>query len=467
MSRIPDIDARTENVLTLAAALGLDEEEASHRLQTTFMITYEATDNVAIKLARYSQQLLSRFFEPVAHHEPDLEIVIGAVSPRLAPEKRVHVHVEPTHAEISRECEPPEHRAASLPPVHSTLLRITACYVAAAAAKIACGPGLGGPMPNPAIIDFASLTGGRNIPRSFSLEPKTYLAGAGAIGNAILWALQDYDVSGELHIVDPKKVRAGGENRCLWFTAHDVGSTKAERLCQNAQASFPLLDLVPRVGEFQRLPERGDSAWVPRLIVGVDSRGARRTLQGEMPAEVFDASTTGITEVVLHHNIHPFNGACMGCVYKHIAVEESHERHVAELLGVELADVRRGFVDEAAALRIELRHPEWPWRSLVGLAYDTLFKVACGIQLVRAAEDRQVLAPFSFVPALAGTLLVLTMAFRLGARPSEENWNYWGVSPWYPPITRRRAFFLPDPSCHICGNKALRKARTHLWAHLC
>lgn len=46
--------------------------------------------------------------------------------------------------------------------------------------------------------------------------------------------------------------------------------------------------------------KQGGGAWLKRLIVGVDSPRARRNLQTEVPGEVYDASTTGISEVVVH-----------------------------------------------------------------------------------------------------------------------------------------------------------------------
>ena len=65
----------------------------------------------------------------------------------------------------------------------------------------------------------------------------------------------------------------------------------------------------------------------------MDSRRARRSLQMELPPSVFDASTTGVSEVVLHFNRQPSELACLSCIYPENERERAHEENVAEALG--------------------------------------------------------------------------------------------------------------------------------------
>ena len=82
--------------------------------------------------------------------------------------------------------------------------------------------------------------------------------------------------------------------RCLWFDEHDIDESKSQVLVRKAQPSFRELQLVPWIGTVSELRVRLPAAKIERLIVGVDSRRARRRLQSELPREVYDASTTGI-----------------------------------------------------------------------------------------------------------------------------------------------------------------------------
>ena len=291
----------------------------------------------------------------------------------------------------------------------------------------------------------------------------TYLAGAGAIGNAVVWALTDFDVRGELHVCDPDHVSDGNLNRCVWFTDSDVGELKAPRLAAAAQPHVPGLRLVPHATTLDGVAARRAGPWLQRLIVGVDSRRVRRVLQHEFPREVYDASTTGITEVVLHFNSAGNGLACLSCVYRETEEELAHEAHVAALLGVSLADVRAHHVSPSAAAQIVKNYPALDPLALEGLAYDSLFKQLCGQGSLKTAEDRQVLAPFGFVSVLAGILLAIEIARRVGAPNIDRPFNYWRVSPWRSPVPRLRQLRGTAPKCEFCHEPLLRKLASTMW----
>jgi hypothetical protein len=290
-----------------------------------------------------------------------------------------------------------------------------------------------------------------------------YLAGAGAVGNGFVWALATLDVRGEMRVVDPKDVSLGNLSRCLWFEVEDVGQPKAARLVARAAASLPGLKLVQRVGSVQTLPERDSGPWLERLVVGVDSRRARRRLQEELPREVFDASTTGIEEVVVHFNSAREAGACLSCIYHEDAAEAAHEQHVASMLGVEVADVREHYVSQDAAHRIVSRHPHLAHGTVVRLAYDTLFKTMCATGQLGVDEARTVLAPLSFVSVLAGAYLALEVVCRTSAGAIVAPFNYWRVSPWTSPVFALRTVRSPRAGCETCGSDVIRATVQSLW----
>jgi len=233
-------------------------------------------------------------------------------------------------------------------------------------------------------------------------------------------------------------------------------------LCARTKLRLPGLKLIPRdVDLATAVKDLGDLARIERLIVAVDSRRARRSLQKELPREVFDASTTGIAEVVLSFNLLPFQDACMACVYKQESGELAHEAHVAELLGVSVEDVRLGYITEVAACQICRKYEKLDPRTVLGLAYDSLFKALCSEGQLKTAEDRQVLAPFAFVSALSGVLLVLELAIRLGN--AGKRFNYWRVSPWSAPVHELQQRRPALSGCEVCGKTAFRNAARALW----
>jgi len=211
------------------------------------------------------------------------------------------------------------------------------------------------------------------------------------------------------------------------------------------------------------LPEKSHGAWLRRLIVAVDSRRARRELQNEFPGEVFDASTTDIREVVLHHHAQPTNDACLSCIYAPDEEESSREHHIAEHLGVGVDEVRSERICSAAASIIVARFPDLNAAAITGMAYDSLFKLLCGESKLRSRAGRTVVAPFAFVSVLAGSLLALDVVRRLGTHMAPTNFNYWRLSAWHPPFARRRVLRQRQSDCSFCGNAVLRRVNARLW----
>ncbi|MGA3124322.1 MAG: ThiF family adenylyltransferase [Polyangiaceae bacterium] len=456
------LSAREENAKTLASVFGLDEDEAWTLLDVRVGVR-AATDARSQAVRRHVVAILGRTvsrIEEQDHGAVAIEIVIGPVMP-VANAASVRVGITTAEVVISSETEPAHDHAANVPEI---VLLLAACYAAAMAVRISIGAAFSFPHHNTIRLPMDLLLGGRRHVAEGPIEiGRAYLAGAGAVSNGFIWALATFDARGELHVVDPKNVSSGNLGRCLWFEAADVEQPKAERLAERARASLPRLKLVPRVATVQTLAERNEGPWLGRLVVGVDSRRARRRLQEELPGEVFDASTTGIEEVVVHVNSARESGACLSCIYHEDVAEAAHEQHVASMLGVEIADVRQHYVSESAARRIALRHPHLVHENIVRLAYDTLFKTMCATGQLGVDEARTVLAPLAFVSVLAGAYLALEFVCRTGSTEIVPPFNYWRASPWTSPVFDLRVIRSPRAGCETCGNEVIRATVRSLW----
>lgn len=453
------LTARDEHAKTLASMFGLDEDAAAALLDVAVLVT-AAPDVGAQSVRHHLVAMLGRTVATVsAEHtsEPAVEVLIGNVVPRSsAPLVRVGITAE--HVVVSSSDEP-EHDGAG---VLEIILLVAACYAAAAAVRLAVGRHFTLPFHDVIRLPVRRFLRGYDGRRVQLGE--FFVAGAGAIGNGFLWALATMDIEGTALVVDPKNVTDGNLGRCLLFTEDDRDQPKAERLVARAQALLPRLQLHPRVHTLQTVPERVGGAWLRRLVVAVDSRRARRRLQEELPRDVFDASTTGIEEVVVHFNSANDHGACLSCVYHEDAAESAHEQHVAETLGVTLADVREQYVSVAAAERISARYPNLQPAELVGRAYDTLFKTMCATGQLTAADGRTVLAPFAFVSVLAGAILALELVQRtLVASGVATPFNVWRLSPWTAPVFELQTRHGPRAGCEACGNPVIQGTVRRLW----
>lgn len=464
MSRDPlTAEARRENAAALASALGISLEEAAHALDLRIAVTTDPSDAVACAVAEEVIAVLSRTIQDISTEATEAviaaELMIGCAAPRTSGVP-VYLAIEANQFSISRE----RHATQTSAQIPALFRLVAACYASGVTLYHALGGSLPFSIPDPLTVEFRQL--GVNLA---DLEHpidigRTYLAGAGSIGNGFLWAARHLQLRGQLDVVDDDDVSSGNLNRQIWFDKTDTTLPKAERLVARAQPHFPHLKLEPRTSRLQGLPERADGGpWLRRLIVAVDSRRARRALQNEFPREVFDASTTDIREVVLHHHVQPTQTACMSCIYEPDAEESTREQHIADHLGVTLEDVRSERVSLTAAVTIAGRYPQFAQHDLVGIAYDTLFKKLCAEGELTTLEGKRVIAPFAFVSVLAGTMLALELVRRLGAGASGQDYNYWRISPWHPPLARRRISRPRQPGCLFCADSLLSAVNRSLW----
>lgn len=447
--------ARQENARTLAAAIGSTEAEAERLLNAAVLVT---CDPGGERLAGYIEALLARTLSRVQRDldgVPAVEVVVGTASPRSSA-RTIFVGVEGCRLDVHDEAA--TQLGARARPIVEL---VAACYAAAAAVYHAFDVELSVPLRLPISVDLAQLYGAgiSRLDERIDLGV-CFMAGAGAIGNAVVAGLSVLDVHGKLHICDPDDTSDGNLNRCWWFGPDDLEKPKAERLVLRAQPSMPHLELIPHVATLRDAIKEAGDVQIETLIVGVDSRRARRALQNEMPRHVFDASTSGITEFVLHFNEIPSELACMSCIYYEAPDEAAHEAHVADALGVSVADVRTNFVSPTAAIAIAQAYPQLDPVQLEGLAYDSLFKQLCGKGELKAGTAERVLAPFGFVSVLAGVMLAIEIAIRTGMQPA---YNYWRLSPWGVPVDRMRQQRTKRAACEFCSNNTLQSVVKNLW----
>ena len=440
----------------LARLLGINEDEAAARL--TKNVGISCGSGAAAILAQELSDQLCRTINVVADGKPcDIEVAIG-VPPRGRAPKRVFVTIDGEAATISKR--PPATPISQ--DVHRLQIAIAACYAAGAVLRELI-PGVGdGPTADPFLVRFDELGATSAILReSIELE-ESALVGGGAVGNGFIRAARHLRLHGHLAVVDPKNIGGGNPNRCLYFDENDVGKPKAEVLCAKAQADFPNLLMQPVVATFAEHVRA--CGRIRRAFVAADSRRARRSIQTELPLQVFDASTTDASEIIVHSHVQPNAGACLACIYRHVPQEFARERDIAVGLGVDLQDVISGaLIDERIAEKIASKHPSIVAAEITGMAFDSLFKQLCSEQALLSPTGAQVFAPFAFVSNLAGALLALEFARAYRLDRIARRSNYFFLSPWSPPRARLRIYRPREPDCEFCAKSRTQQAFASVW----
>lgn len=444
-------DARTQNARMLASMAGLNEGAAAERLDRSVLVTCGPGFAQAAWAAEMRALIERTVRVTDVPDKADLELVVGTAAQRSA--------APALWAGIG--CD--EAIVGSVPvsvregPAAPLFAASAACSVVAAVLRRVISADALPQVPDPLRMTAheLGLPGGAMAEIDLS---GTVLVGAGAVANGFLRALRHVPVRGELTIIDSKPVASGVLNRCLFFTEADIGCSKAKALAARAASHLPGLRLVPRVEDFGAYANR--VGVVPRAVVTVDSRRARRIIQKFIPGEIVDGSTTDARAVVVHSHRQPTSHACLACVYRHVPEEHAREQSIAEGLGVSLADVQDGFISEDAAMRIAAHHLGSDPATLVGKGYDTVFRERCSSQALLLPGGRQVLAPFAFVSALAGTLMVVEL---LRSAVGSTATNYWSVDPWRGPIARTRRLLERYPDCEFCSRPESIEVAHRLW----
>lgn len=454
-----------ENERMLASILGVADDDAADLLLQAVQITWEPNDLAGSLLGGFVVQLLRRTFRRVGTpDDPDTnarcELRINSAPARCAVARQIQAHLDAHGLRVGRAAARAGAESSAPPPV---LALLSACFASAAVADMALGLPAGWFAPTDISVNFADWPG---VPvemfaRCVDLGA-CQMAGAGAVGNAIALALKHLPVTGQLIVIDPKSVTEGILNRCLCFDADDIGGPKAISLAKWIARHCPGVDARAFQGTLQqhRVQRPGE---IDRLIVGVDSRRARRGLQEELAREVFDASTTGVEEVVFHHNRLMTGKACLACVYAQTRQEGVFERHVADALGVTLEDVQSYLITPSAAARIAMVYPRVCVEQLIGRAYDSVFREMCATQSLRTPEERQVLAPFAFVSQLAGTVAAIELFLRRADEERSAKFNYWRVSPWRGVNVDLQQDFSARSDCAVCASPQYQALARRLW----
>jgi molybdopterin/thiamine biosynthesis adenylyltransferase len=279
-------------------------------------------------------------------------------------------------------------------------------------------------------------------PREITVELDAVLAGAGAVGCALmhnLWACPE--VFGRMVVADndPAGLDVTNLNRYALFDRASVGcakATEAARIAADAAVRWEPVDA----------PFESIVTLPPRVVSAVDRNRARHAIQNRYPARILSGSTLDLRAEVTRCGP-PGVGACLRCYNEpeKIAADEElraslrdapAERlmELAVTSGVTLDDVR-----------------EWVSTGRCGLAGERLLP---HLRVEGGAGDFAV----SFVSVMAGTLLAgelvkdyLPDAASLGESTSRA------VFQFFSPLSKRNGAgpYPRHPACPMCSPSSI------------
>lgn len=350
------------------------------------------------------------------------------------------------------------------------LALLTACYAAGRVCKLFLGDALvGRGVYEPfSILDFSGgdvrfdWTGTQEIGH-------LTLAGIGAVGSAFLFALASHrSVSGRLSLVDHDILDGPNLCRYTFFDEGDLGKSKVS----SAKRRLDAVGMALRSEEFrQRFEKYFDQNYerdprfrVENLISAPDRRDTRRRFQAKLPRRLWDAST-GPNQVVLHRNEYDKDLACLACVYPETPDENAHLKHVADTLNLPFERILSGdSISHSDAMAIEAKYPQLTARDVVGKEFDTVFRQLCSAGEIKAGPSQAVLAPLSFVSAMAGVFLYFEFIKSLHPEVfgPYQQYNYVYLDPLANPNPSFRQLRKSRVDC-ACQDARFRRIFANVW----
>jgi len=135
-----------------------------------------------------------------------------------------------------------------------------------------------------------------------------FLVGAGAIGNAVLWTLDQMALTGQLHVMDDEAIDLTNLQRYVLAERGHVGAPKVVRAAEHAGH----LTVIQHPQRWQDYVASNGCDW-DRVLVAVDSIQERRDLQSSLPRWIANAWTQPDDLALSTHRFD--DGPCLGCVY--------------------------------------------------------------------------------------------------------------------------------------------------------
>lgn len=254
---------------------------------------------------------------------------------------------------------------------------------------------------------------------------EAFLVGAGAIGNAAIWALaRTPRLAGVLHVIDAENIELSNLQRYVLTSEAAIGRRKVdlayEEMQRRASEYAHGVSVQPHALRWDEFMSERENFHLQRVLLALDSADDRIAVQSSLPRWVANAWTQPENLGVSRHPSFT-REPCVACLYLPIQPRKSRDAIYAEALGMqqpdELMEIRRLLhsgtpVGETFLRRIASRL-DVPFAPLAGFADNALERfyteALCGGLILnlggRIGAERNTEVPMAFQSALAGIAL--------------------------------------------------------------
>lgn len=309
--------------------------------------------------------------------------------------------------------------------------------------------------PLPQVVDLGCLT----------------VTGTGAGGGATVFTLAAAgELVGSLNLVDPDLIDQPNLNRYVWAELEDAIAEKAKvSVLRGVLGQHPRLQVAQFEAPFAEALNTLETEDLRRVVAMVHSREARRQIQMETPAVLWDAGASQEGDFAIWR-MRLGRTECMFCKHPPCADDPDREKaaQLATLLGLDQSILLRKLCDnevfsrkEVAAVRRHLEGEDLGFDPPVeGERFSDWEQAQCGrIQLKEFDEE----VPIPFAPVMAGVLIageiikeISFPKYALDSRYSNTLVGRFGRR-WLP---ARRP---PRPGCRLCSDPEYLAQHARRW----
>lgn len=291
------------------------------------------------------------------------------------------------------------------------------------------------------------------------------IAGIGAVGCALIYALIAVGASGTVVLLDPDVVKDSNLMRYILFDSRHLEMAKiaaAQDLIELSGTDLAVESARTVIQNYlKRHPAERDR--LELVVSAVDTYDARREIAGELPREILNAGTTPRDFTVSLHRFAD-GSACLGCLYLPRIEDAEHDAVMTRELGLdqtEVTELRRTKrpLTKAQLIRIALARgvQEERFLAYIGEPLDSFYnREFCARVAVQTARGEAV-APLAYGSALAGFFLARALAF-----PGADHRRFrmdvvrgLGSPQWTTPKQK--------PDCPYCSRPAFREVYAQRW----
>ncbi|HYG29405.1 MAG TPA: E2 ligase fold family C protein [Allosphingosinicella sp.] len=267
------------------------------------------------------------------------------------------------------------------------------------------------------LYDFSREREGANPPLENLEFGEVYLAGVGAIGNAVVWSLARLkEAKGVIHLVDHENIELSNLQRYILTRFEDVRSAKVNLAAEHLRsAGFKVHRHRKRWG--QVFATKKKNTCIPCVLTALDTAKDRIGVQASLPQSIINAWTQEDNLGVSRHSFLG-EGACLACLYIPQGPVLNEDQIIASALRLSdrLMNVRTLLYTNAAVGRDLLSLLADRWKVPVEALYPYEQKplrsfyqqAVCGGALLKLGADlsgQGVAVPMAHQSALAGVML--------------------------------------------------------------